>query len=377
MKALFFVYTPFQFLVAQLIIKQENLKNSVLIKGYIGNNTHFLEIYNLLHIDSLWGRTYVMPDLPQWDGLAIRSIKDIKKTYSNFKKLKKIAKSNHIDTLFLGEEKNQSIRFTAKVFSHLGYKIAFFEEGLAHYINSEQSTTETFYLKFKILLRDILYYLPIYHIKFAQWRYQPGKLLDDKFPMDARYSILPVYHGEKERQVVVTFDFSDSLRKFMKSYIKIESQYKKVLILTQPLHEIYQIENFEKIYLNIISQALEEISGDVMVYVKYHPRDTVIQQTQLNAMLKNKNIKYINLSERINIPVEIYLQYIKFDKILFFSSSTYAYNGYLFPKQEFSCLLPKLNAECVKAAGHEFELYKNLMSFFEKISNISDKEKNV
>ena len=54
MKALFFVYTPFQFLVAQLIARQEGLEESVLVEGYVRNNKHFLEIYKILKIDSLW-----------------------------------------------------------------------------------------------------------------------------------------------------------------------------------------------------------------------------------------------------------------------------------------------------------------------------------
>lgn len=98
MKALFFVYTPFQFLVAQLIARQEGLEESVLVEGYVGNNKHFLEIYKILKIDSLWGKTYVLPELPSWDGLVIRNLQDVKKAYSNYKWLKGIAIDNQIDT---------------------------------------------------------------------------------------------------------------------------------------------------------------------------------------------------------------------------------------------------------------------------------------
>ena len=95
MRALFFVYTPFQFLVAQSIIKQEGFKNSVLIEGYVGDNTHFLDVYKLLKIDELWASTYVIPELPQWDGLVIRSINDAKKAYFNYKRIRDIATKNH------------------------------------------------------------------------------------------------------------------------------------------------------------------------------------------------------------------------------------------------------------------------------------------
>ena len=84
MKAVFFVYTPFQMMVSQLIASQEGLKESVLIEGYVGNNKHFLEIYDMLKVASLWGKTYIMPELPQWDGLVIRSFNDVRKAHRNF-----------------------------------------------------------------------------------------------------------------------------------------------------------------------------------------------------------------------------------------------------------------------------------------------------
>ena len=71
MKAVFFVYTPFQMMVSQLIAGQEGLKESVLIEGYVGNNKHFLYIYNMLKIDSLWGNTYILPELPSVHFLRI------------------------------------------------------------------------------------------------------------------------------------------------------------------------------------------------------------------------------------------------------------------------------------------------------------------
>lgn len=372
MKALFFVYTPFQFLVAQLIVRQEGFKESVLVEGYVGNNKHFLEIYRILKIDSLWGKTYVLPELPSWDGLVIRNLQDVKKAYSNYKWLKGIAGDNQIDTFFLGENKNQSIRFSAKVFSHLGYKIAYYEEGLAHYIKEDYRSNNSFSFKLKVLLRDLTYYLPLYHVRFAKWRYQPGKALDENFPMDARYSMLPVFYGEKEHIVKPHIEFSDKLKRYIDSCVDDTNGLHQVLLLTQPLDEAYGvIENFEEIYINVIAKALETLPSDVTVYVKFHPRDNAVFRKNLLEKLKATKIKTVVLSEDINLPVEIYLQYMTFEKIFFFFSSTYAYNGYLFPKQEFVSLLPKLNEECVKAAGHEFDFYKRIISLFDLISNLS------
>lgn len=326
----------------------------------------------MLKIDSLWGNTYILPELPSWDGLMIRSIGDVRHAYSNYKRLKRIAKGNHVDTLFLGENKNQSIRFTAKIFSRLGYKIAYFEEGLAHYMKEEWAPNNTLTFKLKVWLRDFAYYLPLYHFRFAKWRYQPQMPLDVNFPMDARYSILPVYEGEKEHLVKPYFEFSDNLKSYIDKKIHKVEEKRQILLLTQPLNEVYgKIKNFEEIYLSIIAKTLDKVSVEVTIYVKFHPRDAVSFRTNLLKKLQAKNKKVCVLSEEINLPVEIYLQYMNFDKIYFFYSSTYAYNGYLFPRQNFVSLLPQLNETCVKVAGHEFKIYKQIISLFELVSNLS------
>ena len=146
---------------------------------------------------------------------------------------------------------------------------------------------------------------------------------------------------------------------------------RQVLLLTQPLNEAYgEIKNFEEIYLSIIGKALDKVPVEVTIYVKFHPRDTVSFRTNLLKTLQTKNKNVCVLSEEINLPVEIYLQYMNFDKIYFFYSSTYAYNGYLFPKQNFVSLLPQLNEACVKVAGHKFNFYKQIISLLELISNL-------
>ncbi len=369
MKAVFFVYTPFQMMVSQLIASQEGLKESVLIEGYVGNNKHFLEIYDMLKVASLWGKTYIMPELPQWDGLVIRSFNDVRKAHRNFNFLKSIIKENQVDTLFLGENKNQSIRFTAKVFFHLGYKIAFFEEGLAHYISTDVPKKSGFQFNLKVCLRDVFYYLPLYHVCFAKWRYQPRLPLDATFPKYSRYSILPVFNGENEYRVSSHFEYSEKLRTYLEKNVKNEEGIQCVLLLTQPLDEAYsEVENFEDVYVNVIDEALHEISETAKVYIKFHPRDTGILRKRLLKLLNDKNIKYGILSQEINLPVEIFLQHMKFEKVFFFYSSTFAYNGYLFPKQQFVCLLPQLNKKCVDIAGHDFDYYHHVMSFFDELT---------
>ena len=58
----------------------------------------------------------------------------------------------------------------------------------------------------------------------------------------------------------------------------------------------------------------------------------------------------MQLGNTYNIPVEYYLQFIHFDKIIMFFCSTYFYNGYLFPKTQFVSLLKDFYENC-KIAG--------------------------
>lgn len=93
------MYTPFQFFVAQQIVSQEKLRDSVAVVGYVGNNAHFLDIYEFMNLEKLWKKKYVMTDLPHWDGLTTRTLNDVRKAYSNYTKLKSIAKDNNIDSI--------------------------------------------------------------------------------------------------------------------------------------------------------------------------------------------------------------------------------------------------------------------------------------
>ena len=371
MKALFFVYTPFQFFVAQQIVSQEKLRDSVAVVGYVGNNAHFLDIYEFMNLEKLWKKKYVMTDLPHWDGLTTRTLNDVRKAYSNYTKLKSIAKDNNIDSIFISDHQNQSSRFAAIVFSHLGYRIAFYEEGLAHYVNRAFVEDKSFRFKIKILLRDIFYYLPIYHVNFAKWRYQVNKPLDDTFPMDCRYSIIPIFKGEKEFTVTPIPVISDNVRDYINKIIKHSDDGSKVLILTDPLEEIYsEVERFGDLYLESIRESIEGYTDEVTVYVKFHPREKQITCENIKKMLESMRRKYIILSENINLPVELFLQAMNFDKIFFYCTSTFAYNGFLFPKQEFVCLLPELNEKCVRRSQKEFAVANNILSFFNGIESL-------
>jgi len=373
MKALFLVYTPFQFLVAQQIIHSEGLKDSVLVAGYVGSNTHFIEIYDFMSIEEYWSNKYIFPELPSWDGLRISGLVDAKKAYKNYQYLKSIAKENNVDTIFISDNQNQASRFTAVVFSHLGYKIAFYEEGLAHYVNREYTEDHSLSLKIKIWLRDFIYYLPIYHVCFASWRYRVNKPLNDSFPYDYKYSIIPVFNGAKEMGINIEPVESEKTKKYFENVFHRDDRKDSVLLLTEPLKEVYtDILNFDNIYFDVIKKALLKYK-DAVIYIKFHPREE--EQANIKRLIKSLGYKYVVLSEDINLPVELFLQHKKFSRILFFGSSTFAYNGYLYQKQNFECLLQELNDTCKKHANREYQVAESILKFFDDINSWCPKSK--
>ena len=112
---LFFVFTPLQLFVAQQIIRQEKLQNNVLLEGY---RSLFKDAYNMMRLDDLWRNVIPFQDLAIWNGGRVRSWKQVKQTYSNYKRIKVILEENQIDTIYLGEVLNQACRFTDVVFRH-------------------------------------------------------------------------------------------------------------------------------------------------------------------------------------------------------------------------------------------------------------------
>lgn len=344
MSNLFVVFTPFQFFVAQQLVAQEQLKDCVLIESYVKGNPHFIDIYNMMEIEGMWKKKIIFAEFPNWDGFRTSSLKDIIESYRNYKKICKIVSENDVDALYLGEMQNTTIRFTAILFSHKGLKIVFFEEGSAHYVERPHKR-ETFSLKCKAFIRDLLYYLPIYHIRFAKWRYVPNRPVSDGLPITKRFSIIPYYKESFDYPLKTTILFSDKLKNYMMKQVDPKDE-KRILFMTDPVAELIGNENMD-CYYETISENLASFDKDTKVYLKYHPRDPKSSREKVENIISEMHLQYSVLAEEINIPVEYYLQKYKFDNIYIFNASTYFYDGYIFPKCNYTKLLPILYKKCI------------------------------
>ena len=85
----------------------------------------------------------------------------------------------------------------------------------------------------------------------------------------------------------------------------------------------------------------------------------------MTYMMGKMGLQYKILAAEINVPVEYYLQLYHFDKVYFFSASTYFYNGIVYPKTNFVCLLPVLFQNAM-----EFGVSAETRKWMESILNI-------
>lgn len=361
MANLFVVFTPLQVVIAQQIIRQEKLSDCVMLASYWEGYAHFWDIYEMTIIDDMWAKVLFFQDWARWDYEGIGLLKNSLKVRKRYRQIKKILVENKIDTIYLADFQNQTNRFSCFLFAHQGYKIVFYEEGYSHYVpRKSYPPSQSFLHKVYQELIDLTYYLPLYHIKFAEWRCWPNKDYHG-LPIHLRYSILPNCHHEKyDRLLKCETMISTKLKSFVSEELQ-SIGIQSIILLTDPMSEVLP-KQYRYLYFEVINEILDQYSG-YSICVKFHPREKENDRKEIMNLLKEKEINYTILGKRINIPVEFYLQYHSFKKVLFFNTSTYFYNGYLFPKVQFVKLLPSLYEKCRKSKATDLEQMEGLLKF--------------
>lgn len=364
---LFIVFTPLQLFVAQQIIRQEKLENNIIIEGY---RSSFSRSYDMMRIEDLWSKRLEIEEIALWDGNNVTSLVDIETSWKNYRRLKDIIKSNNVSTLYLGEVLNKSCRFAAVVFSHLGCKISFFEEGTSHYINRPYDGLRTFKKRLHEFLIDYFYYLPLYGVRFAKWYCTPNRPYDD-LPMDERFSIIPFHNKLYDKRLYIEPMFTATLREYVESNIPVSIDEKRVMLMTDPLRELMKQEDLY-LYFDTIKECIENIPTDTTLYIKFHPREIDSSRKKILNIAKQSGIDYKVLSEEVNICVEYYLQLFKFEKIYFFNAATYFYNGYAFPKTEFVKLMPVVYKKAKDAGVENLVYMENMLKMIEPYNYKND-----
>ena len=347
MANLFVVYTPLQLLIAQQIVRQEKLTNNLLLESYFVGHKHFLDIFELTKIESCWDKTIIFDhNFAFWDFGGAKLLKNHSIIKKNYNEIKSILVDNHVKNIYLADFQNQSCRFTDVLFTNQGYNVIFFEEGYSHYIKRPGTIDDSISAKIKNFLIDTFYYLPIFHVKFAKWRSNPNRPYKG-LPIYQRYSVIPGFHNEPyDKRLYCEPMVSEKLKSYLLANLNDNPLEKRVLLLSDPMTEVLRKQD-RHYYFEILKESLGQIKSDEVLFIKYHPRDKEADRKKTEELVSSLNINFKVLSQEINVPIEYYLQFFKFSRIFFFNTSTYFYNGLLFPKTEFVKLLPVLHKKCL------------------------------
>lgn len=346
MASLFVVATPLQMLVAQQLVRQEQIKDAILLESYFSKHPDFLDSYDICRIDSLWKkRLEPVCDFPSWDNGGVNLHKTAISAWKKYHWLKRMLEENGIDSIYLADFQNQTYRFMTVLFSKQGYNVNYFEEGYSHYVPRICNLNKGIVGQIKENILDYIYYLPLYHIRFAYWRNNPNCPYWG-LPIATRYSIVSGFHAEVyDRKLVCQPMLSDKLKAYIGSSLDLSSSKKRYLLLTDPMSEVLSLD-FRFLYFDIIRKNVGQLDDDCILYIKFHPRDTVDDMDKIIKLINDLKINYKILSAEVNIPVEYFLLNVNFEEIYFFNTSTFFYNGYLFPKCNFTQLLPQLYELC-------------------------------
>ena len=355
MANLFFIHTPLQLMIAQMIIEQEKLTGNVMLCGYVDDNRHFLQIYEMTRIEGMWKAIESMDDVARWAVFPRKKpFSGGIHAYRRFCYIYRIIEKYRIDTLFLGDMWNASCQLAAMSFHRKGLRICFFEEGNGHYILPyNYGMGGRLINKVYALLIDTFYYLPLYNVRMGYISYWKGITLKD-IPMDARYNVVPFYHEKFDVLLTVKPLLSERLTRHIANEIRHIGQKTDALLLTSPVYEWMgnHYEKDEDAYVKTIIEYMNSMGKGVRIHIKFHPREKECIRRRLLMEFAKSNIDYIILGSEFNIPVEYYLQYIHYEKIVMFLSSTSFYNGYLFPKKKIVSIFENYYNNC-KAAGSQ------------------------
>ena len=112
-----------------------------------------------------------------------------------------------------------------------------------------------------------------------------------------------------------------------------------------------------------LKSTLSSLSSDLEVLIKFHPRETLTDKEDIIAIFKDHNIKYRIICEQINIPIEYFLQVIRFRMILTYLCSSVIYNGYLYPQVQVKSLLPQYYKLTIEYnAVNEAKIVNNILN---------------
>ncbi len=343
---IFFIQSPLQLLIAQLIINQEKLVDNIMIYGYIHANTHSLDAYEVMRIPEMWQECIFIEKIAEWGLGSFRSLHDDLRIFrKNYKKISDAIQKHNVTTLYLGDLGNNTYHMIDYLFANKGLDICFFEEGNGHYLLPIKFSVTNYSWKMKLakMLYGIFYYKPFYNI---DGRY----FLDDRtiehLTITRRYSVIPYFKESFDVLIKPNFEIkSKTLENYIRKELGCENNSGSVLLLTTVWDNTFG-ENTIELYYAVIEDYIKSLSKDTVIYIKPHPRETEDTKKTIEQIVKTNDMRYKYLGVEFNVPIEYYLQDDFFAEVCVFFSSVAFYNGYLYKRKKIVYLIDKYYQLC-------------------------------
>ena len=179
--------------------------------------------------------------------------------------------------------------------------------------------------------------------------------------------MIPFHNKTFDVRLNVEPMFSEKLKQYVESNIPNDHDERRVMIMTDPLRELMKAKDLY-LYFDTIKECIDTLDKNVMLYLKFHPREIQSSRDRIIEIARKSGLKYKVLSEEVNICVEYFLQLYHFEKIYFFNAATYFYNGYAFPKTEFVKLMPILYKKAKSVGVGNLTYMENMLKMIEPIA---------
>lgn len=329
MANLFVVHTPLCLFVAQNIIRQENLKDNILLIRKHEDSKGFDEGYRLLKIPEYWSDARTLEDSRKWKSNPIKT----SITYiSNERKLMRLIKELHVTQIFYGDLNDLRYRLEFLRMKSLGIRVSLYEEGMSHYIIQEYLSNKK--IVYASILFDSLIRFPILCLSYLKYRNLEIFDFIQKI-ISTRYSILPQMNPTPMDKVLkIKKNYSQELSRVIETTRKSLEEIninnaELVLYASQPLFNRPHV--CDHIIKQVISNVLcskKEFLKDKLIVIKHHPRETQKDKIEIQRIFKDNGLNYCVLQTHQAVPLEVFLQSIRFNSLIAYSSSCIAYSGY-------------------------------------------------
>ena len=321
----FFVHTQLQLLVSQMIISQKKLSNNILILSVSSDNVHACSCYNKILQNDHWSSVHYIEDYQYFVSSNFFKLKNIRLIQNRFEMIDKLLKNKNVTDVYFGDQNNITIRFLILKLKKCLYNIHLYEEGTSHYkiVNYTQQYSYLGYLYLKAMC---LYYSIFFGIVMLRIFTSKGIFVPQV--ITKRYNLLPlnseVYDERIDWSITSTLDFNDILNSEVLKILSIQKNKELQLYLTQPLTDLSESLKFTGIEI-FRSHLLDQENRNLLIVLKFHPRESEVVRTAYFELLKSLEIEYYIISTQFCYPVEFLVNQLSFSLIISIGSSAAFY----------------------------------------------------